>query len=274
MAALHRMSPAQFLSSEGVSPSVNYGCSGGIQADGGSFGQVGQCPYQCPDICAEVRALRDMLVEVKAEVKWQLRNMETRLKESETLVDQLKADLDATKVSMEVLQKENSDMKTRLSSIESELVLSNSRMDQLEKELKEQKQKPKIAFSAALANGQVGPFNTDITLTYRKVFTNIGESFSPSTGLFTAPVKGVYRFQFTMFAYNSIISCAKLYKNNQQLIYNLHDKPDISTEYFTNSVILELQARDDVFLVLPANCAVHDDGNHYSTFSGSLLFTL
>ncbi|KAL7389866.1 hypothetical protein ABVT39_011259 [Epinephelus coioides] len=99
-------------------------CGSGAQEEGGGLGQVGEISefqetaprdaaeesskqtteQTTPDIWAEVRALRDMVVELKVE----LRNMETRVKDSESQVNDLKAELMVTKVHVELLQKENS----------------------------------------------------------------------------------------------------------------------------------------------------------------------
>lgn len=99
-------------------------CGSGAQGEGGGLSEVGELsefqktdPRDAveesseqttektyTDIWAEVRALRDMVVELKVEQK----NMESRLMDSEIQVDELKAELIVTKVHMELLQRENS----------------------------------------------------------------------------------------------------------------------------------------------------------------------
>uniref|UniRef100_A0A671U0V3 C1q domain-containing protein n=1 Tax=Sparus aurata TaxID=8175 RepID=A0A671U0V3_SPAAU len=163
------------------------------------------------------------------------------------------------------LEKENADLQTRLSS-------SESRIDQLETENAE---KPKVAFYTALTDaGNLGPYNTDITLKYSKVFTNIGNAYNPSTGFFTAPVKGVYYLQFTVFGYHAGDIGVQVYKNNQRIMFNLEKIKDWVPEYLTNSLVLELKAGDEIHLVLPSGYIIYDNSYNQSTFSGSLLFTL
>ncbi|XP_059214127.1 complement C1q-like protein 2 [Centropristis striata] len=219
------------------------------------------------DIWAEVRALRDMVVELKVE----LRNVQAAVTDSESQVEELKAELMVTNVYVELLQRENSELQTRLSSSESELLISKTRIETLERENTERK----VAFYTGLTDsGNVGPFTSETTLKFSKVFTNIGDAYNPSTGFFTAPVRGVYYFQFTMCGLQAGPMGVYVFKNNQRIMYNLENKEETDYEYMTNSVVLELMAGDEIHLVLPPGYSLFDSADNESTFSGSLLFTL
>uniref|UniRef100_A0A671X2X2 C1q domain-containing protein n=1 Tax=Sparus aurata TaxID=8175 RepID=A0A671X2X2_SPAAU len=140
---------------------------------------------------------------------------------------------------------------------------------------KSKTKKPKVAFYTALTDaGTLGPYNTDITLKYSKVFTNIGNAYNPATGFFTAPVKGVYYLQFTVFGYSSRRIAVHVYKNDQRIMANGDYNNDMVQKFFTNSLVLELTAGDEIYLVLPRSDCIHDTIGNQSTFSGSLLFTL
>ena len=95
-----------------------------------------------------------------------------------------------------------------------------------------------------------------------------------SVGFFTAPVKGVYYLQITAVGNQTGLMGVTVYKNNQMIMHIVEHKEEAGLEYSTNSVILELMAGDVMYLVLPSDHSVYDDGNNLSTFSGSLLFTL
>uniref|UniRef100_A0A8C6UCL8 Cerebellin 10 n=1 Tax=Neogobius melanostomus TaxID=47308 RepID=A0A8C6UCL8_9GOBI len=59
-----------------------------------------------------------------------------------------------------------------------------------------------VAFSASLlesGSGTLGPINAHTTLVFKHVVSNIGKAYSPHTGIFTAPVRGAYHFEFYLF---------------------------------------------------------------------------
>ncbi|XP_070709285.1 complement C1q-like protein 2 isoform X7 [Pempheris klunzingeri] len=210
-----------------------------------------------PDIWAELKELRDMAIEQKVE----LRNSKSKI---------------------EKLEQENTDLLARVAASENKNTVLETRMSSSEIEVEELKRenadRPKVAFSASLTDaGHVGPFNTDITLKFSKVFTNIGQAYSPTTGIFTAPVRGVYYFRFTLRdnRASSWIG-AKLYHNDERLMLNDDYSTPTSYAYaiVANALALQLEKGDVVRIDLGASHGVFDDSNDHTTFSGFLLFPL
>lgn len=95
------------------------------------------------------------------------------------------------------------------------------------------------------------------------------------TGIFIAPVNGVYFFSFTAFGFGySILMGTALYKNGELVVsvYEYQSAGD-DHEYGSNSAVLQLKANDIVYIHLPKGRKVYDDDNGRTTFSGYLLWT-
>ncbi|XP_053199470.1 complement C1q subcomponent subunit C-like [Scomber japonicus] len=168
----------------------------------------------------------------------------------------------------------NDAMEERLKSIEATLRDTETRLRQSENQILELRSKEgtKVIFSAgAGGTGHIGPFKTATTMIYKAVLTNIGGAYSESTGIFTAPVAGVYYFTFFYHAGGGHRVQLLLYKNNENIArVDEHQSNTDTADNGGNAVFLQLQQGDQVYVSLNANCHVWG-GSNVSTFSGFLV---
>ncbi|KAM9335409.1 complement C1q-like protein 4 isoform 2-T2 [Symphorus nematophorus] len=130
----------------------------------------------------------------------------------------------------------------------------------------------KVAFSAlAEYGGAHGPFSTDKTLVYNKLVTNIGDAYNPATGVFVAPVAGVYHFTFFYHAGGDKETRLRLMKNSDFIVRTSDHKSDSDTaDNGGNAVCLQLQEGDQVYVRMIAGSHVWAAENSTS-FSGFLI---
>ncbi len=96
-----------------------------------------------------------------------------------------------------------------------------------------------------------------------------------STGIFTAPVKGVYFFNFVIFNPDEQPTGVRLLKNGNSVVTASDNAPGQDTEDTTcNSVSLILERGDKIYLQLIETRRVYTDSWRRNTFSGHLLFTM
>ncbi|CAM4533647.1 hypothetical protein PO909_025060 [Leuciscus waleckii] len=157
------------------------------------------------------------------------------------------------------------------------------RLNALHKEVRELKSKneerAKVAFSASLSESErprfYGPFTEESTLVYNNTFTNIGNAYDTNTGIFTAPVKGVYFFIFVVFNAGGESTGVRLLKNDNFVVAASDNPPGRDTEDTTiNSASLLLERGDRIYLQLMKTRRIYTDSWKRNTFSGHLLFTV
>uniref|UniRef100_A0A096M6Y3 C1q domain-containing protein n=1 Tax=Poecilia formosa TaxID=48698 RepID=A0A096M6Y3_POEFO len=135
-----------------------------------------------------------------------------------------------------------------------------------------------VAFSASLmasGGGDIGPFNAYTSLIFRNVVSNIGNAYNPNTGFFTAPVRGVYHFNYHIYGHghSSHGSGAVLVKNGEYIFMAYEHQTTLGANS-ANTVTMLLELGDVVYLLQRVNTRIFDDQLHYTTFSGLLLFPL
>uniref|UniRef100_A0A8C6UQV6 C1q domain-containing protein n=1 Tax=Neogobius melanostomus TaxID=47308 RepID=A0A8C6UQV6_9GOBI len=187
----------------------------------------------------------------------------------DAVLREMKTALAEHRVKIDMLQTLNQEQATKLRVLE----LKASEVDTL----KIQQQAGQVAFSASLlasGSGNVGPFNTHKTLVFKYIFSNIGNAYNPSTGFFTAPVRGAYHFEFYIFVHGGSHSSAVWLVKNGEHIFMAYEHQTNGAGTSANGATLLLETGDVVFLRLAQNNVIRDSQNHHSTFSGHLLFPM
>ncbi|KAK7884132.1 hypothetical protein WMY93_027255 [Mugilogobius chulae] len=244
------------------------------------------------DSCAELKELRDMVIEQRLGMKiltdkleeydLALKSTQEQLKitqyELKTTQEEQKSTQDQLKSNQEELKSTRDELnstKLELQQHQSELEALRSQLSQTESRVSkmEAKLEPKVAFSVGLtANGNIGPFNVETTLVYGKVFYNMGQAYNPVTGVFTAPVKGVYFFTFKAFNYGGGTTALRMFHNQTCLLENWGYSS--SHMYYSNTRIIQMEKGDVLYMKLAPNKQLYDDAGNYNSLSGFLLYTV
>ncbi|KAI2644637.1 Complement C1q-like protein 2 [Labeo rohita] len=219
------------------------------------------CHLCFPDIHAALRELTAIVTEQKANI----RALEMQLKEELNKKNDEISNFTLSQV--EQLRKENRGEAIVIQNYITKLLMPWFSLTDRQ-----------IAFSAALmqsAGGTIGPFTTDITLTYRNVFTNIGNAYNPITGIFTPPLKGAYMFRVSLYGHgsHSTPSAVSIIKNGEHVVV-AHGHQAGYAVNSSNGVVLLLEVGDVVYVRLWSGRSIYDNQYNHSTFSGYLLFPL
>uniref|UniRef100_M3YBP6 Complement C1q like 1 n=1 Tax=Mustela putorius furo TaxID=9669 RepID=M3YBP6_MUSPF len=128
---------------------------------------------------------------------------------------------------------------------------------------------PRVAFYAGLKN----PHEGYEVLKFDDVVTNLGNNYDATSGKFTCNIPGTYFFTYhvLMRGGDGTSMWADLCKNGQ-IRLRVTDA-DQNYDYASNSVILHLDAGDEVFIKLDGGKAHGGNSNKYSTFSGFIIYS-
>ncbi|XP_063426369.1 collagen alpha-2(VIII) chain-like [Mytilus trossulus] len=124
------------------------------------------------------------------------------------------------------------------------------------------------AFQSMLTHPQT-PGNNGV-IKFDKVIINTQKGFNPTTGIFTAPVAGVYQFSYTVMSLSGKHLIVYISHNNirQQTTWMKGSSHETGTANF----ILHLKKGDQVAVKSEGSYTIHSHKNYpYSWFSGYLI---
>ncbi|XP_069607484.1 C1q-related factor [Ranitomeya imitator] len=130
---------------------------------------------------------------------------------------------------------------------------------------------PRVAFYAGLKN----PHEGYEVLKFDDVVTNLGNNYDAASGRFSCTVPGTYFFTYhvLMRGGDGTSMWADLCKNGQVRASAIAQDADQNYDYASNSVILHLDAGDEVYIKLDGGKAHGGNNNKYSTFSGFIIYS-
>jgi hypothetical protein len=110
---------------------------------------------------------------------------------------------------------------------------------------------------------------TNDVVKFEDVRINRGQGYNPSTGVFTAPRKGLYHISCLILGGNGHVVHYQLNKNNARYTAG-YSTNGVHTSS-TISSLMEMKKGDRVFIKHSISDSEQIKGAHYSTFSGYFL---
>ncbi|XP_076095634.1 complement C1q-like protein 3 [Mytilus galloprovincialis] len=124
------------------------------------------------------------------------------------------------------------------------------------------------AFQSTLTQSQT-PGDKGV-IKFDKVVINIRNSYNPTTGIFTAPVAGVYQFSYTVMS--QLGKHLSVYLSHNDIKQQRTWLKGSSFETGTANNILNLKKGDQVAVKSEGSYTIHGDSSGpYSSFSGYLI---
>lgn len=133
-----------------------------------------------------------------------------------------------------------------------------------------------IAFFAKISNN-VEHLGQNQIIIFDDLFTDVDNTYSlgsynNSSGVFTAPINGIYVFSVTMHSLNHDSTHHAIYRNNEQITTIYLHGGELTTSDSTSQTVVLLLKRGDTVSVHHIESDHGAYGSGHSLFSGFLLY--
>ncbi|XP_071136743.1 complement C1q tumor necrosis factor-related protein 3-like [Mytilus edulis] len=126
----------------------------------------------------------------------------------------------------------------------------------------------RVDFSAYRTSSQ--PLSSGAKVVFYQVWTNVGNGYEPSTGVFTAPYVGLYHLTAVVASENNKSLFLKLYHNGNKTPGSWLTGDGCKTGSF--DVVLNLQKGDRVYIFVGSGSnTIFSNPYAYVTFSGHII---
>ncbi|XP_063075982.1 uncharacterized protein LOC134466015 [Engraulis encrasicolus] len=215
--------------------------------------------------------LREVSVQI-AEQQVELRQTKEQLQAVEKRAEAVESRLRASEKTVEEQRVAIKELREKQKEQASTVVAVGGRLE----ELRRDREASRVSFSAALGDGYYGPLDVTTPLIFTNVITNVGNAYNVNTGVFTAPVRGVYHFVLFVFgdASSSTPTGASLHHNGKHVVVAYAVQVNPKHVNPANGASLLLEVGDVILVKLWHGAQVRDTEDRHTTFSGHLLFTL
>ena len=126
------------------------------------------------------------------------------------------------------------------------------------------------AFTVVRTSDLPGHGDSVKDITFDTVITNIGNRFNFETGHFVCPTNGTFYFTFSIA--HDRDTMVDLVKNGERLVAIHGDAAQKLRTMYTNSVVVELVERDEVWIRLARSHSISGSTQNLTTFTGYLLY--
>ncbi|CAG2227913.1 C1QL [Mytilus edulis] len=125
-----------------------------------------------------------------------------------------------------------------------------------------------VAFTAITTNANA---MTNDPIKYDNIVTNVGKAYSSTSGIFRAPINGLYSFSFSLMGFHTDTVYVNLYRNGQQVI-RLYTRGGGLHEVTSHTIYLKLEKGHEVWVQGTAGKKLWAS-EPYNQFSGALVRT-